>query len=369
VNPNRRVPEGPPFGEAAMAELLGKLLSSWGAKITVQEISAGRPNFIATFEGRGAQRSLMLEAHSDTVSVDGMAIPPFEPTVRDGRLYGRGACDTKGSMAAMLLGIREVLERDSKLPVTLHFVSTCNEELGATGAHELMKRGFRVDAAVVGEPTDLAIVHAHKGALRFRIQTHGVAAHSSDPSRGVNAISQMRAVLEALELRVIPSLAQTKHPLLGSPTLSVGTIHGGTQVNVIPALCEIEVDRRLVPGESRDAARAQIVRELTALKQKDANFEFECEGIEYYPPLEQDKESAVARLVAVACRKVLGDARFTTAPWGANSGVFGQAGIPCVLFGPGSVAQAHTKDEFIELEQVVKAAQVYAEIIGRSGGL
>src|SRR5262249_43312971 len=151
-----------------LVALLVKCLEPWGARLTIQTVHPGRPNLIATFSGRDPTRSLMLEAHSDTVvGGDGQ----FTPAVRDGKLYGRGACDTKGAMAAMLSAIETVLGEQGQPPVTVHFVSTCNEELGATGAHHLAASGFRADWAVVGEPTELAIVYAHKGALRLRLGT------------------------------------------------------------------------------------------------------------------------------------------------------------------------------------------------------
>jgi acetylornithine deacetylase len=335
--------------EEALVALLAQRLEPWGAQIRVQEVTPGRPNLIATFAGRDPNRSMLLEAHADTVGGD---CPPT-PVLRGTRLCGRGTCDTKGAMAALLGAIREVLERDGQPPVTLHFATTCNEESGAAGAYALMADGFRADMALVGEPTGMTIVRAHKGAIRLRIHTDGVAAHSSNPRNGVNAIYRMRPVLEALE-RWQPS---TRHPRLGAPTLSVGTIQGGTQVNVVPAHCCIDVDRRLLPGEDR----AAVVRELTA------GFDVRFEETEYYPPLEEDCDSPVALRLAAACRAVLGRAEFTVAPWGSNAGVFKAAGIPSVLFGPGSVAQAHTKDEFVETDQVLQASRVYAAFIRGAG--
>ena len=330
--------------EEEQVAFLARLLESWGARITVQEVAPGRPNLIATFPGRDPSRSLMLEAHSDTVGGDA----PFVASVRDGRLYGRGACDTKASIVAMVLGLRAVLDRDGQPPVTAHFVSTCNEEHGATGAHALVAGGFRADMAVVGEPTELKIVHAHKGALRLKLGTTGVAAHSADPARGVNAIYKMRCVLDNLEHFAAP----VRHSVLGSPTVSVGTIRGGTQVNVVPAECEIEVDCRLVPGQSRE----EVVRALVA------GLDVQCEVTEYYPPLEEDPGSLVAHLLAQA----LPVAVLATAAYATNAGVFKAAGIPCVVFGPGSIQQAHTRDEFVELAQVELAARVFAELIRRS---
>ena len=362
VNPTRAVPSGPPYGEGAMARLLTALVSPLAAEVRTVEISPGRFNFLAHIDG-ASPRTLLLEAHADTVPVDGMTIPPFEPTVRDGRLYGRGSCDNKASLAAMLLALRAVCEGGKRPPATVWLAATADEELGSTGAHRLMADGFRADAAVVGEPTGLAVVHAHKGAYRFRVVTHGRAAHSSDPSRGTSAIAQMTRVVEALEGPVAARLRQRNHPLLGPPTISVGTIRGGSQVNIVPARCEIEVDRRTLPGENRDEIARPVVEQLNLLRQADPRFEYDYEEMEWYPAFEADPHGPLASHTAAACRAVLGEARIEVVPWAANAGIFYEAGIPSVLFGPGSIRQAHTADEWVDLAQVALAARVYAEII------
>jgi acetylornithine deacetylase len=264
-------------------------------------------------------------------------------------------------MASMLAGIQTALEKDGQLPITLHFVACCGEELGATGAHRLVKQGFRADFCVVGEPTDLKIVYAHKGVVRVRLATKGVAAHSSDPSRGVNAIYKMTPVLETLERSLLPELKKKVHPLLGNPTLSIGTIHGGTQVNVVPPTCAIEIDRRFVPGETKEGVIDQILDAVEPVA------DVSCEELEYYPLLEQPTASPLVRRVAQACEKILGKADLAIAPWGSDAGVFSAAGLPSVLLGPGSILQAHTQDEFVDLNQVVSAARIYAEIIRSFG--
>lgn len=346
-----------------MVRLLEHRLSGMGAEISIQEVSPGRCNLIACFQGRNTSRSLMLEAHSDTVQIDGMTISPFEPLVQNGRLYGRGACDNKGSMTAMLLALEHLLEQEGKLPLTVFFVSTCDEELGAGGAHHLIRSGFRTDAAIVGEPTDLELVCSHKGVLRWRLRTLGVSAHSSDPSQGVNAIYRMRRVLTILEDSIAPALRNKTHPLLGHPALSVGTIQGGSQVNMVPSYCEIEIDRRLLPDESREEIAAELSCEIEQIKRTDSDFAFTLEESEYYPPFEQGTDAPVVQALEEACHLVLGEAHHATAPWGATAGIFKAAGIPSVLFGPGSIRQAHTAEEYIELEQVVKAAKIYAKSI------
>lgn len=326
--------------EEALVNLLASILGSWGARVTIQPVHPGRPNLIATLPGRDSSRSLLLEAHSDTVGGDA----PYTPVIRDGRLYGRGACDTKGPMSSMLNAIHDVLAAGPP-PVTLHFVSTCNEESGATGAHHLVAGGFRADSAVVAEPTDLELVYAHKGALRLRLRTSGVASHSSAPELGVNAIYKMRPVLEALEAKVIPALKAVYDPVLGHPTLSVGVIHGGSQVNIVPATCTLEVDRRMVASETAP----DVVTALLEAMPGDVAHEI----TEYYPPLFQSPDSDLVKGTAAA----LGATRLATAPWASNAGVFAAAGIPSVLFGPGSIHQAHTTDEFIDLTQLEMAAR------------
>lgn len=363
VNPKGLTPTGPPFGEKRLLRLLSERLKSWGAETDFQEVYPERPNLIAHFKGKNPSRTILLEAHADTVQTTGMTIAPFAPEIVNGRLYGRGSCDTKGPMAAILSAIKFILDEDGQLPTDLYFVSTCDEELGANGAHAFVKRGLRPDLAVVGEPTDLTIVHSHKGAIRWTVTTHGTAAHSSTPHLGINAIYSMGKFLEVVEKRMVVALENKRHPLLGSPSLSVGTIEGGTQVNVIPSECRIELDRRTIPGETQENLSEELVQELERLSLGDNRFKYSIRQTEWYPAFEESVDSPVARLVAEACERTTGKVEFTTAPWAANSGVFKEAGIPCVLFGPGSIRQAHTKDEYVNLDQVYKAVDVYKEII------
>ncbi len=366
VNPGAD-PDAPldrPLGEARLAAWLAARLREWGAEVTLPEVLPGRPNVIARFAGRQPERVLLFEAHMDTVAVAGMSIPPFEPAVRDGRLYGRGACDTKGPMAAMLAAIRRVQAEDGDLPLTVIFAGCCDEELGARGSRALAATpGLAPDLAVIAEPTDLGIVHAHKGTIRWRIRTRGVAAHSSAPERGVNAIYRMAHVLAMLENDMMPRLGKRQHPLLGPATVSAGTIRGGTQVNVVPDACELGVDRRLLPGETPQAATAEMRALLEAMATRLPGFEADIEPLQFYEPLELDPQSAPCRVVAAACEQALGAARFTVAPWSSDGGVMAAAGWPAVVIGPGSIHQAHTHDECIELNALERGVDLYAAII------
>lgn len=364
VNPNGAVLE-PPCGEERLADLLQDYVKDWGGTVRLQPVAPGRPNFLATFSGPQAGRVLLFDAHSDTVPALGRA--GFEPRVADGRLYGRGACDCKGAMAAMLLGLRAALRSGRPLPATVCFAATCDEESSAGGARALVREGLWADLAVVGEPTDLQVLYAHKGAVRWKVRARGVAAHSADPSKGVNAITHMARVVEWIEQTVAPGLKSVRHPVLGEPTISIGTIRGGSRVNIVPADCEIEIDRRLLPSENEAETTARFRREVEELAARTPGMNVSVEATQYYPALGGMADAGPARLVRAACEAVLGGATVNTAPWASNAGIYHEAGLPCVLFGPGSIRHAHTEDEHIELGDVVAAARVYAEIIRLSG--
>ena len=367
VNPAEQKEFDYPYGERRLAELLGGILIRWGAEVDVTEVSPGRANVIGKFEGKNPTRSILFEAHSDTVAVDGMEIDPFDPVIRDGKIFGRGSCDTKGPMAAILMGIKAVLDADGALPVTVYFASTCDEEISCAGARKMLADGFTCDCAVIGEPTDMKIIHASKGVSRCTIETMGTAAHSSVPADGNNAIMQMRKVLNLIDGPVRETLAGKSHPLLGAPAINVGVISGGSQVNIVPDSCRIDIDRRTIPGESREMVTEDLLPLLEALRDEDSSFEFKCTATQCYPAFEQDPDSDVVKTVAQACRNICGSAEVATAPWAATSGFLKEAGIDCVVFGPGSIEQAHRSVEFIELAALEQGARAYAEIIRLQG--
>ena len=343
VNPCGREPGGI-YGEKPLAEMLAGILTEWGGEARIDEPEPGRTNLLVRFPGRDRGRSLMFEAHLDTVSVEGMTIPPFEPAVREGKVFGRGSCDTKGPMAAMLCAIRSVQQGGGGLPLDVWFLGTFGEEMGLSGARRAVAEGVRPDAAVVAEPTDLEIVTSHKGAYRAAIVTRGLAAHSSEPGRGVNAIAAMARVVEAIHGPLARSLASRAHPMLGPATVSVGVIRGGSQVNVVPDRCEVEVDRRVLPDESREDVVAELTDVLDGLTRTDPTFRAEMRDSEWFPPFEQPMEAPIVRAAGGACEKVLGAASFKGVNYASDASIYRQAGIPTVLFGPGSIAQAHKAD-------------------------
>ena len=326
-------------------------LRTLGVQVRRQPVAPGRDNLFATFEGGGSS-TILLEAHTDTVPVDGMTIDPFGGVIEGGRLYGRGACDVKGGGVAMYGAFRRlVLEKPANAPrVILAF--TVDEEHTFLGAQALVKSGLKADFAIVAEPTSLNIVRSHKGVVRWQIETTGHACHSSKPQDGINAVYRMGGILIAIERYAAELQARTPDANLGARTLVVGTIRGGVSPNTVPDRCVIDIDRRLLPGESATVAIDDLNRylqgfEFTALPPKLA-----CP-----PLLPNGGDDCVARLGA-AIDRVRGRHEVWNVPYGTDASTIQEAGIPAVVFGPGDIAQAHTKDEWIDLAELEAAAEV-----------
>src|SRR5262245_29135293 len=285
VNPMGRDLSGPEFLEGRMSDFLEAHFRRLGVPCERIEVAPGRANVIARFDSRGAKRTVLLDAHEDTVPTDGMVIEPFAPTERDGRLYGRGSCDVKGGMAAMLAAFERLVPEKPAGAANVVMSCTCDEESTTIGIDDLTdlwtepaRRGSllsnRPDAAIIAEPTGLHVVVAHKGASRWKILTRGRACHSSSPQNGINAIYRMAKVVTALERFAAELPASVPpHPLCGPATLSIGRIEGGISVNTVPDWCSIEVDRRVLPGEDGWAAIERVREYLTA--HTDVEFEFQ----------------------------------------------------------------------------------------------
>jgi acetylornithine deacetylase len=373
VNPMGRDVCGPPFFEGRLTDHLEVLLGEIGLTVERQPVHPGRENLIARLDGalppEDGGALLLLDSHQDTVPVDGMTIEPFSPEIRDGRLYGRGSCDTKGGMAAALAAVSRLAEeRPPGMPSVL-MVFSVNEEYGFTGARAAAELCLgaapgrivprRPDAAVVVEPTGLEVVVAHKGMVRWQCSTRGRAAHSAQPTAGENAIYRMAGVLQAIEAYardVVGSLAS--HPICGPATLSVGTIRGGVSVNTVPDRCTIELDRRLPPGEDPDEARQGLIDHLAAVLGSGFPVEHEPPYLVGLP-LSDEHNAAAAQRLARAIREVTGECRQAGVPYGTDAADFAAVGIPTVVFGPGRLAQAHTEDEWIASSEVEQAAEIF----------
>lgn len=379
VNPMGRPAAGPPFFEDRLTDHLEATFRRLGLALQRQAVAPGRENLLARLDGipppeRGG-RLILLDAHQDTVPVEGMTIEPFAPRVRDGRLYGRGSCDTKGGMAAMLAAVARLADERPDGRPTILLSCTVNEEYGFTGATALARlltddpSGIvprRPDAAIVAEPTGLNVVVAHKGVVRWKCHTAGRACHSAQPEAGENAIYRMARTLGAIQRYAEEVVAAAaSHPRCGSATLSVGTVHGGTSVNTVPDRCTIEIDRRLPPGEQPEDARAGLIDYL----QRTAELGF---PLLHDPPymqgmaLSDEANGPLSEEFSGHVREVAGKCEELGVPYATNAAAFSAAGIPSIVFGPGSIDQAHTEDEWLPLDQLEQAAEIYYRFV-RSG--
>lgn len=350
-------------GEGELGQYLAARLRGLGLAPTIVEVKPGRPNVLATAQGRPGGLHLLFEAHTDTVPPSYGQADSFNPRLEGDRLYGRGSCDTKASIAAMFMALASALTlRERRATVSVAF--TMGEELGHEGAAHLVASGFRPDAAVVGEPTGLRVVAAHKGVVRWRMVTVGRAAHSANPRQGCNAIVKMAAVIRALEERLIPRLQERAHPLLGPPTLSVGRIEGGLQVNVVPDRCTIELDRRLLPGETWAEVRRELEAVLAPLSAEDPDLQVTIQDpYQDTPCMETDLDAPIVRIAEEAVRRIDGRHPVRGVPFATDAAHLSAAGVPCVVLGPGDIAQAHTSEEYVEIQQVMKAAAIYREMM------
>jgi acetylornithine deacetylase/succinyl-diaminopimelate desuccinylase family protein len=362
VNPMGRTLSGPGILEAGMSAFLEGFFRDLGVRVERQAIAPGRDNVLAFYEAPGGRRVLLFDAHQDTVPTDGMTIAPFGATVEGGRLYGRGACDIKGGMAAMLLAFARLVGERPPGSASVIMACTVDEEFTHTGSSRLAAEPPGVDLAIVAEPTGLDLVNCHKGAVRWKVRTRGVACHSSTPHLGDNAIYRMAPVVTALSEYAGRLARSDAHPILGPPSLSVGRIEGGQSVNVVPDWCEVEIDRRLLPGEVAAEALEQVRTFLRGRLGEAATPEFSPPWVSM-PALDpRGSEPWIAALRPAIAGVIGRTPEVIGVPYGTDAGPLGRAGIPALVLGPGDIAQAHTKDEWVDLEEVRTAVEVYYRI-------
>jgi acetylornithine deacetylase/succinyl-diaminopimelate desuccinylase family protein len=359
--------ENPPGNEKAAAKFLKPLLSKMGFKIETVLSPQGRWNLVAEKRwGRGG-RTLIFNGHLDVVPAGDPSqwkYPPFQGKLAKGRIYGRGASDMKGGIASFIHALSMIDRSKIHLhqgAVVLHLVSD-EESHGRQGMGFLTRKGgIQGDAVLVGEPTDLQPVIAHKGALWLRIFTLGKSAHSARPHLGVNAIEKMAKLVD--RLNSIP--LDKEHPLLGKPTLSIGSIRGGTKINIVPDRCEIEVDRRMLPGEKKEEVLKEMKETLDSLQLQDPLFQYRMEEIDFAEPSQVDPGEEIVRMGVEAIQEVVGEKPLIRAFSGFMDSRFyiNQYHIPALIFGPGGTNQIHTTDESVEVDALVHAAHIYALIV------
>ena len=344
VNPAFLPPRHPSAGEKRVADFLAATAARAGLEVEFQKVLPGRSNVLARLRPPGKIRqTILLAPHLDTVGADGTG---FIPQRRNGRLHGRGACDTKGSAAAMFSALCELANAKSRPQHTeIVFAGLIDEENAQAGSRALADSGFKADLAIVGEPTKLQVVTAHKGCLWLRLETRGRAAHGATPHLGKNAIHEMARLVDFLETDYAAGLKRRKHKLLGHGTVNVGKISGGAQPNIVPAECVIEIDRRTLPGETENSVRREIAARLRAKKLSAKISSFKLAPA---LPLETDARLPLVKQFLRAANQ----ARPLGVDYFCDAAVLAAGGIPSVVFGPGDIAQAHTADEWISLAEL-----------------
>ena len=357
VNPTL-VPGAP--GEAAIADLVAAALRRAGLDVSIEVVADGRPNVVGVLEGRAKGRSIMLCGHTDTVGVAGMS-DPFTPVERDGRLYGRGAQDMKGGVAAMIAAAAAIAQHGGLASGRLIVAAVVDEEHSSIGADALVKR-WRADAGVVTEPTDLAVAVGHKGFAWVEVDVAGRAAHGSRPKEGEDAILRLGRVLVRLEALDGALQAQPPHPLVGTGSLHASLVSGGRELSSYPDRATLQMERRTLPGEPESIAVAEVNGILAALAREDPTFRASATAMFSRPAYEVARDHALPRALCDALRRAGGEPQITGASFWTDAAVLGHAGIPSILFGPGG-AGLHSTEEYVTLADVLMCRDALVELV------
>jgi acetylornithine deacetylase len=345
-------------GEAAVARFVAEWCERAGLETSLEDAAPGRPNVIAIARGTGGGRSLMLNAHMDTVGVAGMT-DPFTPRIESDRLYARGAYDMKGSLAACMLAAAEAGRRRFAGDVVL--TSVADEEFASVGTEAVAAR-MRADAAIVTEPTEMQVGVAHRGFVNVEIETRGRAAHGSSPEIGIDAIAKMGRVLVGIEQLDVSLRASPTHARLGSGSMHASLIEGGQEYSSYPARCVLQAERRTIPGETV----AIVERELRELVDNagagDDHFSAEVRALASREPFEVAESEAIVQMVRRHATHVLGaEPEIVGVPFWADSALLAEAGIPTVLFGP-SGEGAHADVEWVRIADLECCVEIYVAV-------
>jgi acetylornithine deacetylase len=343
-------------GEAECVALLRRVLDDWGFRTEVHEALPGRPNLLARVGAARAPRRLMFSGHLDVVGVDGMTHSPFEGEVRDGRLYARGAADMKGGVAAMCAAAWRAAQEplDGEIVVAL----TADEEYESAGTRAMLERGVRADAAIVGEPTRLEIMPAHRGFVWIEVEVSGRAAHGSRWDVGVDAIRHAGLLLSELDRVDAEELPRREHPLLGRASLHASTIAGGIGMSTYPDRCVVRLERRTLPGERGEDVIAEIERACAAVRARRPSFVAEVRLLMTQGPSDVALDAPIVHALTDALRACDEPVRVAGMSAWTDAALLNAAGIPAICFGPGDISLAHAAEEYIPLDEIDRAVSV-----------
>ncbi|MEA4998977.1 MAG: M20 family metallopeptidase [Candidatus Limiplasma sp.] len=369
-----------PEKETKVAEKLCAILRSGGVETELIHAASDRLNLLAVHRGTGGGRSLLLCTHLDTVPAYEM-VDAFAPAVRDGRLYGRGAVDVKDILAAMAVVMLRLAREKTKLAGDVLFLAVADEESGSMGMRHAVRdpRVIGADFAIIGEPSGLDIGIAHKGVAWFEAVFHGKATHGGSPEKGVNAVYHAMHFVNLLTNEMIPELDNRIDPLLGRATMNVGVVRGGTRPTIVPDTCTVQWDRRILPAENYAGVSSEYLALLERLKAEDPQVKYDFSALlgnekRPFPPLSTLPDDPCVQRTVRAAHTVLGrEPRLAGLSFWTDAALFSATcGKPAVVFGPGSIEQAHSNNEYVPLCELEKAVCFYydmaAAFCGREGG-
>lgn len=344
-------------------EAIASYIAKWFRKtkrfrVIEQKVDKNRFNVIAILEGKGNGKSLMLNGHMDTVGTSYMTVNPFHPTEKKGRIYGRGSCDMKGSLAAMMSATLALSKLPRPLEGDVIFTGVVDEEQGSKGTSKLVEH-FRSDAAIVGEPTNLDIGVAHKGYAWLEVETIGREAHGSMPEQGIDAIEKMCAIVS--KLQALRRQHKLNHPLVGTAKIHTSTISGGTEWSTIPGNCILHLERRLLPGETPGDAVKELRQLIQQASKNDQNLRAKIRLARHAGSMEVNVKQPLVQFLLQVTRRLTGKCQVVGVPYWTDAAILvNQARIPSCLFGPGDIKFAHSNLESIKARDVLTAATIYA---------
>jgi len=350
-------------GEAAVARALTDILRAWGFSVDAVEVAPGRPNVVARVGG-GAGRSLMFNGHLDVVGVDGMTHPAFGADSRDGRIYGRGSCDMKAGVAAMCAGAARAA--DEGVEGTIVIAAVADEEFESIGTRALVESGVRADAAIVTEPTTLAIMPAHLGFVWIDAIFEGRAAHGSRWDLGVDAIRHAGLFLAELERYDTEVLSTRSHSLLGRPSVHASLIEGGSGMSTYPERCALKIERRTIPGEAADDAVRELVNLCDAVRgtlaRRGQTLNASIEATFSQLPSDVALDAPIVRALSDALRASDETGRVAGMTAWTDAALLNAAGIPAICFGPGDISLAHAAEEYVPVDEIERATRVLTRL-------
>lgn len=351
------VPGGP--GEQRVARVLAEVLAAWGFQVDVRDAASGRPNVIARI-GTPGGRSLMFNGHLDVVGTDGMTHDPWSTAEKDGRLYGRGATDMKSGIAAMCAAAARAAS--GALDGEIVIAAVADEEFESIGTRALVESGVRADAAIVTEPTRLAIMPAHLGFVWLDIITHGRAAHGSRWDLGIDAIRHAGLVLAELDRIDAEDLPSRRHPLLGRPSVHASTIEGGTGMSTYPDRCVVRIERRTIPGETPDDVQREMDAACARVAKHHPSFRADATITFSQAPSDVSIEAPIVCALARALEDCGEAQRVEGMTAWTDAALLNAAGIPAICFGPGDIGLAHAAEEWVAVDEIERATSVLAQL-------